>query len=109
MMRTSRVGHPVSSIYQRSKRVIEGDGVFSQSFDGRQQDPREQLQQSKKKKKSTTAKAKKLVTSKTHVIVKGMQFDGDSTMIRNQLIHESLKLATLNKYRRRISTYRTSV
>lgn len=108
-MRTSRVGHPVSNMYQQSNRVVEGDGIFSQAFEGRQQDPREQLPQQKKKKKAATTKAKKLVTAKSHVIVKGMQLDGDSTMIRNQLIHQSLKLDTLNKYRRRISTYRTSV
>lgn len=108
-MRTSRVGHPVSSMYRQSKRVIEGDGIFSQEFDGKQQDPREQLQQQKKSKKKSTAKTKKLVTSKAHVIVKGMQLDADSTMIRNQLIRESIKLATLTKYRRRIGTYRTSV
>lgn len=108
-MRTSRVGHPVSNMYQQSKRVTEGDGIFSQAFESRQQDPREQLPQQKKKKKPTAAKTKKLVTSKAHVIVKGMQLDGDSTMIRNQLIRESMKLNTLNKYRRRIGTYRTSV
>lgn len=109
MMRTSRVGHPVSQMYQQAKRVNEGDGVFSQAFEGRHQDPREQLPQQKKKKKAPVTKTKKLVTTKSHVIVKGMQFDGDSTVIRNQLIRESLKLATLTKYRRRIGTYRTSV
>lgn len=111
-MRTSRVGHPTSSLYRNSKRFVHADEAFAQTFengvDSRRQDPREQFNQQKKKKKPA-AKAKKLVTSKAHVIVKGMQFDADSTMTRNQLIRQSIKLNTLNKYRRRIGTYRTSI
>ena len=108
-MRTSRVGHALSSTYRNSKRLLHADEAFAQAFESRQQDPREQFNHQKKKKKQTAVKTKKLVTSKAHVIVKGMQFDANSTGTRNELIQCSTKLNTLNKYRRRIGTYRTSI
>ena len=112
-MRTSRVSAVTSSLYRSSKRFVHADGLFfdvmNDGMQGQHRDPREQFNQQKSKKKQSLPKAKKLMNTKTKLVVKGMQFDAESATTLNQLIECSTKVNTMNKLRRRINTYRTSI
>ena len=112
MVRTSRVHAASSSVYRNTKRFLHADEMFADTMNNgmQQRDPREQFaQQQKKNKKSATKAKKQLVKTKARLIVKGIQFDGDSAIIRNQLIHNSLKVNTMSKLKKRNVTYRTSI
>ena len=113
MMRTSRVAGTVSSIYRNNTRTILSDTHFADAINsGMQdhyQDPREQLQQHRNTKKKPLPKTKKLVQNKARLIVKGIQFNGESISTLNQLIQCSSRANTINKLQRRITTYRTSI
>ncbi|AWE08863.1 hypothetical protein DCE79_16595 [Lysinibacillus sp. 2017] len=112
-MRTSRVSGTTSSIYRNKSRALLSDTHFADAINSGMQDfyrdPREQLQQNNKKKKKALPKAKKLVQNKARLIVKGIQFNGDSVTTLNQLIQSSTKANKQNKLQRRITTYRTSI
>ena len=113
MMRTSRVAGTVSSINRNNTRAILSDTHFADAINsGTQdhyQDPRQQLQQHHNKKKKSLPKNRKLVQNKTRLIVKGIQFNGESVATLNHLIQCSTRANTVNKLQRRISTYRTSI
>ena len=113
-MRTSRVGPASSSIYRNSARPALSDTYFADAINSgmhdNYRDPREQLQHSKKKKpKPPQAKAKKLVTNKARLIVKGMQFNAESAVRLNQLYQYTTQANIVNKYNRRIMGYKTSI
>lgn len=111
-MRASRVYAASSSVHRNTKRFLHADEMFADTMNNgmRQRDPREQFaqQQNKNKKSSTNAK-KQLVKTKARLIVKGIQFDGDTAVIRNQLIQNSVKVNTMSKLKKRNITYRTSI
>lgn len=112
MVRASRVYAASSSVHRNTKRFLHADEMFADTMNNgmRQRDPREQFaqQQNKNKKPSTKAK-KQLVKTKARLIVKGIQFDGDTAVIRNQLIQNSVKVNTVSKLKKRNITYRTSI
>lgn len=112
MVRASRVYAASSSVHRNTKRFLHADEMFADTMNNgmRQRDPREQFaqQQNKNKKSSTNAK-KQLVKTKARLIVKGIQFDGDTAVIRNQLIQNSVKVNTMSKLKKRNITYRTSI
>ena len=112
-MRTSRVGPASSSIYRNSARPALSDTYFADAINSGMhdnfRDPREQLHQSKSKKNKSQAKTKKLVTNKTRLIVKGMQFNADSAVTLNQLYRYTAQANVINKYNRRIMGYKTSI
>ena len=111
-MRTSRVGRTVSSIYRNNISTVLSDTHFADAINSGMQDhyqnPREQLQHHNGKKKRPLPKNKKLVQNKARLIVKGIQFNGESITTLNQLIQCSTR-ANINKLQRRITTYRTSI
>ena len=112
-MRTSRVGSTRSSIYRNGTRAVLSDTHFADAINSGMhdhfRDPREQLHQNKAKKNKPLPKTKKLVQNKARLIVKGMQFNANSATTLNQLVHCSTRVNTINKYNRRITTYRTSI
>lgn len=112
MVRASRVYAASSSVHRNTKRFLHADEMFADTMNNgmRQRDPREQFaqQQNKNKKSSTNAK-KQLVKTKARLIVKGIQFDGDTAVIRNQLIQNSVQVNTMSKLKKRNITYRTSI
>ena len=114
MMRTSRVAGTVSSIYRNNTRAILSDTHFADAMnngmqDHHYQDPREQLQQHQGKKKRPLPKKKKLVQNKARLIVKGIQFNGESVSTLNYIIQCSTRANTIDKLQRRITTYRKSI
>lgn len=112
-MRTARVGPASSSIYRNSTRPALSDTYFADAINSgmhdNYRDPREQLQHSKNKKNKPQAKAKKLVTNKARLIVKGMQFNAESAVRLNQLYQYTAQANIVNKYNRRIMGYKTSI
>lgn len=112
-MRTSRVGQTTSAVYRNATRSILSDTHFAEAINSgmhdNYRDPREQLHQNKSKKHKPQTKTKKLVTNKTRLIVKGMQFNADSATTLNQLYQYTARANIVNKYNRRIMGYKTSI
>lgn len=110
-MRTTRVGSIRGNVYGNSKRRLERDEAFTIMNDGRSLDDFNRQQRQKRDgKKKAPAQKKVLVNKRQHILIKGIQFEGDTAaVVRNRLLRQSLQVNYISNLKRRNDTYRTSI
>lgn len=112
-MRTSRIHYSANTAFRSANRVFfPTDDFYKVLQDGKRQQSNQQHSGNKQKKdyKTLPNQKKVLKNSKKKVIVKGIQFDGDSIgIISNRLLNQSITILAARNRMSRIHTYRTSI
>lgn len=113
LLRASRVQSTPSSIFRNSKQYLQSNELFYRTMEegGYQQSKNHQNHQKQnKQQKSNQTQKKVLKNNSQKLVVKGLQFDGDSAAaICNSLLQHSAKITTARSKITRNSTYRTSI
>ena len=110
-MRTTRVGSIGGNVYGNAKRRLEREEAFAIMNDGRSLDDfNRQQRQKQDRKKKAPAQKKVLVNKCRHILIKGIQFEGDAAaVVRNHLLRQSLQVNYISNLKRCNNTYRTSI
>lgn len=112
-MRTSRIQSSSHSVFRSNNRVFFPTDDFHKVLqDGKRQqtDQRHGRKNQKKENKNIQIQKKVLKNSEKKLIVKGLQFDGDSiAIVSNRLLNHSVTILAARNRMSRIHTYRTSI
>ncbi|MGM9948470.1 MAG: hypothetical protein ACI33P_00025 [Lysinibacillus sp.] len=110
-MRTTRIGSIGGNVYGHTKRCLKRDEAFTLMNDGRSLDDfNRQQRQKRDRKKKVPAQKRVLVNKRQHILIKGIQFEGDmAAVVRNRLLRQSLQVNYISNLKRRNDTYRTSI
>ncbi|WP_332650251.1 hypothetical protein [Lysinibacillus sp. 54212] len=113
-MRTSRVGNVLTSTYRNAKRYLETEDAFINVMNDRDAlnhfNRQQQDKQNASQRKKAPVKKVNLVNNRHHVLIKGIQYDGDTAAImRNRLLRQAIMVSYATKMKRRNHTYRTSI
>lgn len=106
-MRTSRVSATTSSVFRQEQQYLHAGDISHNFGQNPQKQFRNRLQKNKEKTHSSTAVS---VNSQQQQQLAPIHVDSASDLeIRRELNETALKLSRLNKQKKRLNSYRTSI
>ncbi|WPK13605.1 hypothetical protein R6U77_08035 [Lysinibacillus louembei] len=110
-MRTSRVSATHNNMFRDSRHYVQASDAFQQVMDGDNRPPFNQSNQQALLQNNNKQKKKKSIILKNspRLIIKGMQYNADSAIIRNRLLVASQVVNYTSNIKSRHYTYRNSI